>query len=192
MKYPMKIVKLVILIVSVLSIDRKWQIKFLNRCIKILNICSQMYNNQTIFRCTIFEWHRSFEPYMFETPTWISHWRWMRGTPRKRRARSSFLARTGVKRQRRCIRERRIVITEAGLKTRGSIRPCEARSSISIVVSGSRRCLPLSTPAISFYWYRLREKFIGSAQRPDRSSIPTKIEEKPRRILRGCSFAAIV
>lgn len=36
---------------------------------------------------------------------------------------------------------RKIVITEAGLKTRGSIRPCEARSSISIVVSGSRRCL---------------------------------------------------
>lgn len=100
------------------------------------------------------------------------------GTPRKRRARSSFLARTGVKRQRWYIRERRIVITEAGLKTRGSIRPCEARSSISIVVSGSRRCLPLSTPAISFYWYRLREKFIGSARRPDRSSIPTKIEEK--------------
>lgn len=115
-------------------------------------------------------------------------------TPRKRRARSSFLARTGVKRQRWYIRERRIVITEAGLKTRGSIRPCEARSSISIVVSGSRRCLPLSTPAISFYWYRLREKFIGSAQRPDRSSIPTKIEEKPRRSFvvapspRSCNF----
>lgn len=53
----------------------------------------------------------------------------------------------GMKRSKRgttiLIFAKKIVITEAGLKTRGSIRPCEARSSISIVVSGLRRCSPL-------------------------------------------------
>jgi len=60
----------------------------------------------------------------------------------------------------------KIVITEAGLKTRASIRPCEARSSISIVVSGSRRCLLYSSYLIllvqvmwKIYWLRQRERF---------------------------------
>lgn len=100
------------------------------------------------------------------------------------RARLSSSARSRVKGPRRYTRERRIVITEAGLKTRGSIRPCEARSSISIVVSGSRRCLPFYSRYLillvqvtrKIYWLR-----VGAA----RSSMPTKEERSHDFSCRG-------